>query len=957
MLPVLLAAAAALAGPGIGGSEPASDRWTDLSSSSIANRRHATAEDLATEIRILGPDHPETIPPMLRLASIHNELGEFAEAEQLYRHCLDLAEHALGPADTSSAKAASGLGLCLANLGDYAGAEKLLRRSLDATTAVHGRQTPQAGDLTLALAEVLAKLGKHAESTQLYREAAEAIEEAYGPDHERYAAALSGLAHTKRRIGNCAEAETLYRQAIEIVERRHGSHHPDLIHYRCRLGMTLSNLNRDEEGLRSIEKGIALAVDLYGADSYQVAIEERHLGLLLNENKRFAESRKVLLKSLETLEKCFGPEHPHLSKCLKGLARACYYLDMPDDALGFITRSVLLYRESEGSDQTELVHLLSMKAGIELYIGDWDSAVKTTSLEAETAQTELQRIYGISSAHEAIQFAWLPNGAAHSLVGAAMANPDVTDSVLAKAFSRVAGTHGQVLDWLADRRRILELEADTTQFACLRNAFTVASQRVADLVVRGPQGDGQNYAKSLAVARRDMDEAEWDLSAAFEHLRREVGSRQSSQEMVTDLLAAALDGGATLIHFIRFDKWLDPESPDDIPWYSNYGAFRLRTSAGDSFDLDFFDLGPAASVDSLVFTYRRSIDGVEPGRRPTAREEAVYRSAAGELFEKIWAPVMPPLEQYAPHADRSNPAPLVFIIPDSWLHLVDFNTLLSPGDNPVIEAWRLHHLSSARDLLRPASADLGGIGLLAVGNPTCVDRETEELAGRSPGDTETALGRCPGAYRLAEPLPAAAQEARTLADLYSSVTHEPTILLLGNEATESAVKQAAPGKRVIHLATHGFYCEEATRERMPFPERIANSLFMSGLYLAPGQAEDDGLLTAYEVTGLDLRNVDWVVLSACGSGLGRLLEHEGLFGLRRAFEIAGARTVIMAMWRIDDDAMRDLMVRIFRHRLEGSSTVDAVRQAQLDRLHDQRRRLNRIHPALWGGIVAEGDWR
>jgi CHAT domain-containing protein len=196
-----------------------------------------------------------------------------------------------------------------------------------------------------------------------------------------------------------------------------------------------------------------------------------------------------------------------------------------------------------------------------------------------------------------------------------------------------------------------------------------------------------------------------------------------------------------------------------------------------------------------------------------------------------------------------------------------------------------------------------------------------------------------------------------VAGLFSTSCDEPVTVLTGEEATEDAVKRSLAGRRIVHIAAHGFYCEEETRETLPYAERLANSLFMSGLYLADGSGLDDGLLTAYEVTCLDLRGIDWIVLSACGTALGPLIQGEGLFGLRRAFEIAGARTVIMALWRIDDDATRELMERIYRYRLAGASTVDAIRRAQLDRLREQRRRLNRIHPALWGGIIAEGDWR
>jgi CHAT domain-containing protein len=100
-----------------------------------------------------------------------------------------------------------------------------------------------------------------------------------------------------------------------------------------------------------------------------------------------------------------------------------------------------------------------------------------------------------------------------------------------------------------------------------------------------------------------------------------------------------------------------------------------------------------------------------------------------------------------------------------------------------------------------------------------------------------------------------------------------------------------------------------------------------------------------------------VVLSACDTGLGRFVPGEGTFGLRRAFEIAGARTVVTTLSQVADSRTTSLMLDLYKRRLSGQSTVDAVRMAQLERLRDQRRRYNRVHPSLWGGIIAEGDWR
>ena len=186
----------------------------------------------------------------------------------------------------------------LGNLGDYAGAEILLRNRLETVVSVRGDRNPEAAELMLSLAETLAMLGRHVESTRLYRRAASVAEEVYGPQNIRTAAALSGLAHTLRRIDRKSEAEALYRRSIYIVEHNRAAPHPVSAHARCRLGLCLSERRKYKEGQEEIERGIDEAAELFGPDSYQVAIERRHLGMALINQKQWGEAYTVFGEAL-----------------------------------------------------------------------------------------------------------------------------------------------------------------------------------------------------------------------------------------------------------------------------------------------------------------------------------------------------------------------------------------------------------------------------------------------------------------------------------------------------------------------------------------------------------------------------------------------------------------------------------------------------------------------------------
>jgi CHAT domain-containing protein len=143
-----------------------------------------------------------------------------------------------------------------------------------------------------------------------------------------------------------------------------------------------------------------------------------------------------------------------------------------------------------------------------------------------------------------------------------------------------------------------------------------------------------------------------------------------------------------------------------------------------------------------------------------------------------------------------------------------------------------------------------------------------------------------------------------------------------------------------------------------------NPLLLSGLALAganlrkqarPGQ--DDGILTGEEIASLDFTGTEWVVLSACDTGVGKVQNGEGILGLRRAFETAGAQTLIMSLWSVEDEATRQWMRALYSDRLSGKSTAESVRGADRAILEARRRAGRSTRPFFWGGFVAAGSWR
>src|SRR5262249_20518793 len=206
----------------------------------------------------------------------------------------------------------------------------------------------------------------------------------------------------------------------------------------------------------------------------------------------------------------------------------------------------------------------------------------------------------------------------------------------------------------------------------------------------------------------------------------------------------------------------------------------------------------------------------------------------------------------------------------------------------------------------------------------------------------------------------------------------------GRDATEEILRREGSGKRMIHLSTHAFFLDEACPATvglevpsdvqgeqhqvvLAMPDTALTGLFLSGMALASanhrgetdrGDTLEDGILTAEEISSLDLSGVECVVLSACDTGLGKILPGEGVLGLQRAFLEAGARAIVVSLWRVQDEFSAQWMVHFYQEKVaRGRSTADAVHLANTDMIRSLRQAGRTTHPFYWGAFIATGDWR
>jgi CHAT domain-containing protein/tetratricopeptide (TPR) repeat protein len=305
----------------------------------------------------------------------------------------------------------------------------------------------------------------------------------------------------------------------------------------------------------------------------------------------------------------------------------------------------------------------------------------------------------------------------------------------------------------------------------------------------------------------------------------------------------------------------------------------------------------------------------------------------------------------------------LFVVPEGELFRVSFAALPDAKHGYLIESgMRVHTLAHESDVTLPRP--IAAATTLLAGAP-----DFPQLA-MEPASTSRQL--CVRASRQGfAAIPNAAREIDDLHGLLASSSDASRVSVVeGAAATKDNVIAALPKANIIHIATHGFSlddsCAEAANTRgvtigdsttAGAPNFALSGLAFSGAALADGH-EPIGVLSAGELGTLDLSNAQWVALSACDSGLGPIGRNEGVFGMRRALRLAGARTVVMSLWQVDDAATAGLMESLYRARfVEHADVPDAMSAAMRSTIAARRAANLSDHPYYWAAFISEGGWR
>jgi CHAT domain-containing protein/tetratricopeptide (TPR) repeat protein len=961
--------------------------------------------DIDSALALAGPGTREAV--LLQRAALEMNTGRYPAADSI----LTQAEGVLGapdsdPGDQVRVQVLRGQFLQLT--ARYVQAESVLTRAVDEADKVFGAAHPETANPMQVLANVYLSTGRYDQSRNWYQRALTVRKNALGEEHPDVANSINGLGVVARRLERYDEAIRAYTQAAAIARKTLGANHPNTIQFDNNLAGVYYNLGLYEEAFPVVERGLAARIQIYGKDHPDVAQSFQNLGTLkekrgdlegaaadLGESRRIfsetmgpdgdqtlyvtnllamAQAERGRLAEADSLERDLvarasarpGPPIPGLGYWIADLALIERERHQPKDALATYGRALDIVKTNFGEDHPQAAEVLFEMAIVNAQLGNLNGAMDN-ALHAETIGRERLALMAEALPERlALEYAGeRPQGL--PLAASLLASGAAGDSV-ALVWDKLVRSRALIQDAVAFRSRQLASPAQGPLRDLAAQHASLLSDYANALVngVRGPE-----EAAALDSLRSALEKAEIELvaqSSEFKRAetRRHAGFKDIQQSLPTHAAMAAL---------LRYDRLIPDRwsGPLRIASVTEYAAFLLPAGGEKP---RFLRLGSAASLDSLTAAWR-ALAG-RPPSNGQQENEAPLAQLGSELGRRIWTPV----------SEACGQANQVYWVLDGDLALLNPYAWIGTDGRYLVESGpAMHLLDAERDLLQ-SSEQQKGSGLLALGDPDFnrTQHGSEALSvvyrGEGPDCQEFASHKW-------ERLPGSATEIKDIAGLCATANPngEPVDILSGSRATETLFKTKAPGRRMIHIATHGFYLEdqctpapsgergmgglvaESSGHSVPAPASKAltskqslrpalrSGLIFAGANVRSEVATDDGVLTAEEIGAIDLSSVEWAVISACATGVGTVKPGEGILGLRRAFETAGARTLITSLWAVEDKATQSWMDALYQARMtDRLSTIEAVRKASLSRLEARRSQHLSTHPFYWAAFVAYGDW-
>ncbi len=894
-----------------------------------------------------------------KLADMYVEMGRYTEAESMMYAAVNFYKTILGNDSHEYHIALSNMGRIYEYTGRYRLAE-------DIFSALVNHYRPKASEDSLSFCTMLSNLAELYRNTGQYDQAEPVFTEALGyakrlshKDPEAEASILNNMGLMYHAAGNYPGSEQCFLNSIRIYKQNGYSGRPEITNPLNNLGDLYRETGRYKQAVENFQEAIRLRKIFLGESHPYYANTLNNLALVYFAFGKYDEAKDLLLQCKSIYEKIYGRSHKFYASCLNNLANLYSVTGRLDSAEKYYNESLEIIRSSLGESHEKYASFLSSTGVMYNRMGKRDKAIEMVKRAMEIDKQKvgedhydyidmcynLAEIYREAGNAKDASACYLKalNGY-RTLIRSyfpSLSEQDKTQfyfTLLSKFYtfqsfvadlSEKKMLNDSLLDALLDLQlsvKSLLLRESTglnravaaSNDTALLHAFTRWKESKELLAQRYRLTSGEMKAVNIDSLEKSVNELERKLSALASF---HAGNKDPGWKDVQKKLKAG-EAAVEISSFGYYNKrWTD----------TTYYLVMVFDNACKHPKLVVMRNG-AALENEFLKAYRLNIRA--------KRKDTVS-------YAHFWKPIEAAVKNYS----------TVYLSADGAYEQINLNTLLEPGPGKyLIEEKDIRLLTSTKDLAENGAGGETASTVEVFGYPDYDYLEHKDIAKK-----ENALATRYGISYLNE-LPGTKTEADSIVSIAGRSNWKATEHL-SKDASESALKKvSSPG--ILHIATHGFFLNDLDEKESCFlgfsAQKVKeNPLLRSGLMLAGAAAiardsmhdnkGEDGILTSYEAANLDLSHTKLVVLSACETGLGESVNGQGIYGLQRAFTVAGARNIVMSLWQVDDEATQQLMTIFYGNYLRnGQDLHTAFRKAQLG----MKKKFP--EPYFWGSFVMVG---
>ncbi|MCB9267645.1 MAG: CHAT domain-containing protein [Lewinellaceae bacterium] len=929
---------------------------------------YESAEKLYQEVKAIrektiGLEHPDFCGVLINLGNLYWKKGAYEKSESHFLEAKNIFEKKLNNREHPFyMNCLEGLGILYYTMGTYEKAEPLYLIVKDYRAKKSGKKNTVYANLLNNLGVLYWAMGNYEKTEPLYREAITIWEETYGDTHPYYATGVHNLAILYDHMGNYERAEEFSLKAKAIAAKAYGNEHPNYAYFLIPLANFYKTIGDYEKAETFILEALVIFEKKLGKNHNEYAKALGGLASLQVNSKNYEKAVKLYLESMSIIEKNFGKQHPDYALGLKNMGEVHKYMGNYREAEQFYLQALAIQEEALGKEHFDYAGILEALGVLYQHMGNYS--------QAESFFLEAQEIIDKTQGKE--HFAYAENLGRLAVLYWRLNNNDKSGLLFAKASNLEKSVLLKASRHLSEK----ELSSFTRQFIYKQNQYVSFAQLYGGLnryiydntlfykgfllnannqMSKLAQSDSAStelfyrlksyhrrlaseYAKPIAE-RQNVAELEEKANALEKELARTVAGfgdviRQIEWQEVRD----ALRPGEAAVEFVHYNYY-DPDPTDSVL----YAALVLRP--GDE-SPQFIPLFEEKQLHALFKEYPKD-------KKAYLNQLYGNGESAENLYQLIWQPLYSLLQ-------GTN---TVYASSSGLLHRLNLGAIMVDGRHTFADQYQLSIVGSTRQLaIREEAEEPKELSAVIYGGIQ-YDFDSTAIARSIPIRIDTAgifsgeglsfkyIERSvPERGRSWDFLPGTAKEADEIQALIAKQAGG-TEVFKGYSATEESFKKLGrdkPSPRILHLATHGyFFPDPAERRNSPtlggqggagVAFKISHHpMIRSGLVMAGGnqawrgkpipEGLEDGILTAYEVSQADLRNTELVILSACETGLGDIEGDEGVYGLQRAFKIAGADKLIMSLWAVPDAQTQEMMVLFYKFWLEEGMEISRAFQA------------------------------